>query len=203
MMKNLVLFILLSLLIFVGCERKRNEHNSEHNYERMIWVNPDENVEYDYKRTIWANPDENSEHGYERFIWINPDVECCGVKDPLNNLEWLKKIYDIKYKRYEQIDSSSYEYTSSYEYIFLFRNATTNADYIVRNSSMWHYNWVGIYECNGTIIDKGVFSGEIFANKITDDNKQQAEDYAEGCILCGEFFETHVLIDTIFYCIVK
>ena len=200
-MKKLILFISLSVLILVGCEEKHSEH--KHDYKRTIWVNPDVNIEHEPERTIWANPDENIEHKYKRTIWINSDVECCGVKDPLNNLEWLKKIYDIKYKRYEQIDSPSYEYTSSYEYIFLFKNASTNTDYIVRNSSMLHYNWVGIYECNGTIVDKGVFSGEIFTNKITNDKKRQAEDYAEDCLLCGEFFETHVLIDTIFYCIVK
>ena len=200
-MKKLIFFISLSVLILVGCEKKHSEH--KHDYERAIWVNPDVNIEHKHKHTIWANPDDNIEHKYKRTIWINPDVECCGEKDPLNNLDWLKKIYDIKYKRYEQIDSSSYEYTSSYEYIFLFRNASTNTDYIVRNSSMWHYNWVGIYECNGTIVDKGIFSREMFTNKITNDKKRQAEDYAEDCLLCGEFFETHVLIDTIFYCIVK
>ena len=33
------------------------------------------------------------ERNYERTTWVNPDVECCGVKDPLNNLEWLNERY--------------------------------------------------------------------------------------------------------------
>ena len=75
-MKKLIFLILLSLLILVGCERKRSEHN------------------------------------YERTIWVNPDVECCGVKDPLNNLGWLKE------------ESRFYEYNeappTNYNYIFYF-----------------------------------------------------------------------------------
>ena len=37
------------------------------------------------------------ERNYERTIWVNPDVECCGIKDPLNNLEWLKEWYEDSY----------------------------------------------------------------------------------------------------------
>ncbi len=58
-MKKLILFISLSTLIFAGCSVKK-EGDFTH-------------VKIDKKRTIW----------------INQDVECCGVKDPANNLEWL------------------------------------------------------------------------------------------------------------------
>ena len=138
------------------------------------------------------------EKKYERTIWVNPDVECCGVKDPLNNLEWLKELYDMRFNQYEQLKSSSYEY------IFLFKNDSISIDYIVRKSNMGKHTWFGLYECNGTFIDGGVFYNETLINKILDSNyeKQQIEEAADKCDLCEEFFKSNTLIDTISYYII-
>ena len=70
-MEKLMFFVLLSLFLFVGCEKR-----------------------------------------YKRTICVNSEVECCGVKDPLNNLEWLREASRFD----DYIDNSS----SDYNYIFLF-----------------------------------------------------------------------------------
>ena len=35
------------------------------------------------------------EKHYECTIWVNTDVECCNVKNPIDNLEWLKELYNV------------------------------------------------------------------------------------------------------------
>ena len=191
-MKKLIFLISLSLLILVGCERKRSEHNSEHEYERTIWINPAVNIGHNYKRSIWANPDENIEHEYERTIWINSDVECCGVKDPLNNLSWLNE------------KSRFYEYNEAphtdYNYIFLYRNKLTYKDHIVVNYYYSRISWVVIYDCEGTLIDGGGYS---FLKREQIVNREYSNECPEPCDTCDEFFQTHVLIDTIAYSDVK
>ena len=75
-MKRLIFFIPLFLFMLVGCEKKRSENNS--------------------------NPIEKPIE-YERTVWINPDVECCGVKDPINNLGWLKEASEFdEYKNQQK-----------------------------------------------------------------------------------------------------
>ena len=59
------------------------------------------------------------EKRYERTIWVNPDVECCGVKDPINNIEWLKDLWDNRILYYFQ-DSEGYSY------FLLYRNKKTS-----------------------------------------------------------------------------
>ena len=137
------------------------------------------------------------EKKYERTIWINPDVECCGVKDPINNLEWLKEFYDMRFNQYEQFKSSSYEY------IFLFRNDSNSIDYIVRQSNMGEYSWFGLYECNGTLFDSGIFVDDLSTNEYHKFSQRQMEEPAKHCDLCGEFFKNNTLIDTIYYYIIQ
>ena len=191
-MKKLIFLISLSLLILVGCERKRSQHNSEHEYERIIWVNSDVNIEHKHEHTIWANPDENIEHVYERSIWINPDVECCGVKDPLNNLGWLKET--SKFDEYNEAPQTDYNY------IFLYRNKLTYKDYIVVNYYYSRISWVIIYDCKGNLIDGGGYS-LLKREQIV--NREYSNECPEPCDTCDEFFQSHVLIDTIAYSDVK
>ena len=138
-----------------------------------------------------------SEHNYERTIWTNPDVECCGVKDPINNLEWLKDIYNTWFNQQLQY--------SSYEYIFLFKNDSNSTDFIVKKTKMGEQPWFGLYECNGTFIDGGIFLEKQLTNKILKNKseKQQTKEPAKDCDSCDEFFQTHTLIDTIAYFIIE
>ena len=87
-MKRLILFISLSLLILAGCSVKKDG-----NFTR---------VKIDKQRTVW----------------VNQNVECCGIKDIVNNWDWLKEMY-----------SYDFNYPAA---IFLFRDTITNEDYIVR-----------------------------------------------------------------------
>ncbi len=131
------------------------------------------------------------ERNYERTIWINPDVECCGVKDPLNNLEWLKESSRFD----EYIDRSS----SDYNFIFLFRNKETQKNHIVVNYYS-RVSWVTIYDCEGDYIDGGHYS---LQNQPKFVKSKIANDPPEPCDTCDEFFKIHTLIDTIAYSIVK
>ena len=136
------------------------------------------------------------EKKYDRTIWVNPDVECCGVKDPLNNLEWLKDIYNMRFNQYEQLT------TSSYEYIFLFRNDSNTIDYIVRKANMGKYSSFVLQECDGTLLDSGIFVDDLPTNKTQKFSQNQMEEPAKHCHLCGEFFKNNTLIDTIYYYII-
>ena len=91
-MKKIILFISLSLLILVGCSVKKDG-----NFTR---------VKIDRDRTVW----------------INQDVECCGVKDPANNLEWFKKTT-------KDLLTANISYRT-----FLFSDTIISEDYIVQHS---------------------------------------------------------------------
>ena len=130
------------------------------------------------------------EKRYERTSWVNSEVECGGVKDPLNNLEWLREASRFD----DYIDNSS----SDYNYIFLFRNKETQKDHIVIDyySSV---SCVRIYDCEGVRIDGGHYS-------LQNQPKYAKTKIANGppapCDTCDEFFRTHVLVDTIAYSVV-
>jgi hypothetical protein len=131
------------------------------------------------------------EKNYERTIWINPNVECCGVKDPLNNLKWLKE--SSKFDEYNAGEPTDYNF------IFLFRNNETQKDHIVINRYS-RVSWVNIYDCEGNYIDGGHCS---IQNQTKFMSPKLKNDPPEPCDTCHEFFKTHTLIDTIAYSMVK
>ena len=163
-MKKSIFFISLFLFSLVGCEKKRSENNSN-TIEKPI--------------------------EYEHTVWINPDVECCGVKDPLNNLEWLKET--SKFDEYKDAPASDYNF------IFLFRNKETKKDHIVVNRYN-RFSWVLIYNCEGVLIDGGSYSIQKQAQFIKNNVEN---DPPEPCDTCDTFFQTHILVDTIAYSMVK
>ena len=157
-MKKLMFFVLLSLFLFVGCEKR-----------------------------------------YERTIWVNSDVECCGVKDPLRNLLWLKEWY---------IDSYFYEGNEldhhSYGFVYVFENDSTSEKFVVTRIDKYNNfpDWFQLYTCDVNLIDEGVYwdySSE-YANPdvvFQKFNIQHIE--ARECVACYEFFDTHTLVDTMAY----
>ena len=166
-MKKLIFFILLSLLILVGCE---------------------------------------GEHNYERTIWVNPDVECCGVKDPLNNLEWLKTWYGNSY-----FNANRVLYRSCYWFIYVFKNKETSENFIVfkNNEVLTEHPYFILHSCDGKIIDEGNYSdlNSDYANpnpnmQFVSPNPPTIVE-PRPCSSCDEFFENHTLIDTIAYLHVK
>ncbi len=132
-----------------------------------------------------------SKHNYERTIWINPDVECCGVQDPINNLEWLREM-----SKFDEYNVSS---STDYNFIFLFKNNETQKDHIVVNRYS-RVSWVSIYDCEGNYIDGGHYSIQHQTKFISSKLKN---DPPEPCDTCYEFFKTHTLVDTIAYSMVK
>ena len=143
------------------------------------------------------------EKRYERTIWVNPDVECCGVKDPLNNLEWLNNWYEDSYFNRE-IDYPTYEI------IYLFCNNNTFDNFIVTKTFGTNYdNYFQLFTCDGEWIDEGRYlnynsdySNPDVLYQETQINVSKYTSIPE-CQLCDDFFENHTLVDTIAYFYVK
>ncbi len=93
------------------------------------------------------------EKRYERTIWVNPDVECCGVKDPINNLEWLNDLWNKK-------TSSDFQNREGYSYFLLYRNKITSEDFIVHCEKGIGYRDITALSCNR----KTIFYGSLPSN---------------------------------------
>ena len=172
-MKKLIFFILLSMLILVGCSVKKDG-----NFTR---------VKIDKQRTIW----------------VNHEVECCGVKAPANNLEWLNNKLIL-------------EKTTPYSYcVLLFRNNLDSTESIVIkcDHSFSFYDCSGIRFGGGLDYNKEYYSTlNMLSNINTNllkktENKRVAipSDFAAPapCSKCKHFFNNNTLIDVIAYYIVE
>ncbi len=140
------------------------------------------------------------ERNYERTIWINPDVECCGVKDPINNLEWLTEWYEDSY--FNRVIN----YPTS-QIIYLFSNDTTFEHFVVTKTFGNNYgNYFQIFTCDGELLDEGrYYNYDYDSDYVNIDilySKKQMI-MVPYCELCSDFFENHILIDTIAYIYVK
>ncbi len=175
-MKKLIFFISLSMLILVGCGVKKGGNST------------------------CTDIDKN------RTIWVNQEVECCGVKDPINNLEWLNNEF---YSTYNKCINYRTNYTFHY-YAFLFKNNVTQENFVIVNSNYYSgISWIIIYNCDGTIIDQGdgrVADGKKYM-KLFDVHYPDHPDFnysaPESCDSCDKFYEKHTLVDTIAHFIVK
>ncbi len=145
------------------------------------------------------------ERKYGCAIWTNPDAECCGVKDPLNNLEWLKRWYD--YSLLGRYSEGYYDRsTSVYQIVYVFRNDSTSQDCIITRTFGNNYrNYFQIYSCDGYLIDYGEYNyhgdfakSDFQIQKAKTDTSQNIPA-VEECNLCGYFFQTYTLVDTIAY----
>lgn len=140
------------------------------------------------------------EFNYKRTIWINPDVECCGVKDPINNLEWLTEWYEDSYF------NIVINYPTS-QIIYLFSNDTTFEHFVVTKTFGNNYdNYFQIFTCDGELLDEGrYYNYDYDSDYVNIDilySKKQMI-MVPYCELCSDFFENHILIDTIAYLYVK
>jgi hypothetical protein len=178
-MKKLVFFISLSMLILAGCSVKKDG-----NFTR---------VKIDRQRTVW----------------INKDIECCGVKDPANNLEWFKK-----YTNSLMLQNVSYR-------TFLYGDTIIPNDYIVILRRSTVVNSIVIYDCNGIKIGGGplncfsdIVACKSFLRQMSNSELEKKHKHSEQnnrsnnkrklarpspCFICDEFLKTHVLVDTISY----
>ena len=140
-----------------------------------------------------AGCEKNCEKNYERTIWVNPDVECCGVKNPLNNLEWLKEWYEDSYfNKGKRLDYEKYA-----EFIFVYENDSNKNEMIVRkviynNTMDWYY----VYYCDGEWLTAGTYYDN-YTYELSQKDSLNIQYTSTDCPLCEEFFSTHTLTDTI------
>ena len=132
----------------------------------------------------------------KRTMWTNPDVECCGVKDPINNLAWLTQT-----AYFDEYETASYSFSN---YILLFKNNTTHENFIVTNANTG-VSWVIIYDCDGNEIDGGhyIYTNSNKIDYVKNGYKSELAGPPYPCRTCRDFFKTHTLIDTIAYYIVE
>ncbi len=84
-------------------------------------------------------------------IWKDSKVECCGTKNPIKNLEWLKFIQD----------SDKYDFSC----VLLFKNDATQEYCIVTRGvnamrtgmHLIVMDKIAMYDCNGDMLDSGAF----------------------------------------------
>lgn len=133
---------------------------------------------------------------YEHNSWCNHDVEVCGVRDPLENLDWLKQQYQDcinAYERYVKIDQP-YHVTFN-----VYIDDETGESCFVFKIDEHGYN---AFYCDGTQIEGmlGTWYGD-------DKRPQSASDeHIKNspplmCDACDEFFSTHTFRLTIAECI--
>lgn len=135
------------------------------------------------------------EKHYKCTIWVNTDVECCNVKNPIDNLEWLKELYNVYKDAYKTTEFRQPDF------FFLFQNDTTQENFIVIDTKGEYSSWIHIYDCNGNKIDGGVYDRyDSPQNTLSNDINASPP---VPCHICDEFFKTHTLIDTIAYLIVE
>ena len=139
------------------------------------------------------------EKNYERTVWVNPDVECCSVKDPLNNLEWLKELYSV----YKDSYFSKKIELSEPEFFFLFQNSITQENFVVIDIQGKYGSWIHIYSCDGNKIDGGIYDYHQNINSENKFSESVNETPPPPCYICEEFFKTHTLTDTIAYFIAE
>ena len=126
--------------------------------------------------------------------WINPDVECCGVEDPLNNLEWLNEIH-IEYK-------SQYLYGHKAEILCLkYENKTTKEHSILFYEHKNSLRTVSAYYCNGGYFFCGSLGSspkyiDIFTVNQYTRSSEPMEPHMNSDIW-NTFVQENVLMDTL------
>lgn len=141
------------------------------------------------------------EKEYERTIWVNPDVECCGVKDPLNNLEWLTDWWNRRISYFQD--------SEGYLYFLLYKNKNTFEDIILYYDKKEGYNKY-VYACS---CSEKLFNGSLPAEYNDPTTKLNTKQYTLvppppdsppiSFDMWNNFLNENTLIDTIAYYIVN
>lgn len=165
-------------------------------------------------------------------VWMDSNVECCGVENPIKNLEWLK---------FKQ-NADKHDFSC----VLLFKNNVTQEYCIAiheingRRTGMYlvAVDGITLYNCNGVKLDEGAyFHGkpryDLYKNSITTQDRKlnkkikkvnkrcnKLEKKMEKarvkitesapnlqpprpCESCEEFMKTHTLVDIITYSYIK
>ena len=164
-------------------------------------------------------------------VWVNTKVECCGVKEPAKNLEWLKAEVEANF---------------DFSCVMLLKNNATQ-EYCVlvhgvkgvrTGMFLVAMDAVTLYNCNGVKLDRGAyFNGkpryDLYKNSVTTEDAKLSKRIAKvnkrynklekklekarvkitesapnlqpprPCESCEEFLKAYTLVDVITYSYIK
>lgn len=139
------------------------------------------------------------ERKYKTDIYTNPDIEVCGVKDPANNIGWLKEQLD-DYRLNDYYDSFHDDYCvysdSAGELVIVIIEQTDRTG-------------VRILNCAGDFIDGGYWSDPWYDFNSNPPTTPRSHDIQYSPVPtvcagpplywdeCDKFFRTHTFVDFI------
>jgi hypothetical protein len=124
----------------------------------------------------------------------NHDVECCGVKDPLNNIKWLNEIH---------LQQKSQFFYNKVEILCLkYENKTTKEHSILFYKNKVYPNSVKAYSCYGKkyfggSLDSSLDYVDIFDKSVTRSSEPMAPHIYVDSNIWNAFVQENVLIDTL------
>lgn len=130
-------------------------------------------------------------------IWENHDVECCGVEDPLNNLEWLNEFH-------LQHQTQCF-YGSNVEILCLkYENKTTKEHSILFYKRKVYPNSVKTYSCSGEKYFGGSIGSSpdyidifIYNQSVTRSSEPMAPHIYVDNNIWNTFVQENILVDTL------
>ena len=128
-------------------------------------------------------------------VWENHDVECCGIKAPLINLEWLNEIH-IEYK-------SQYLYGRKAEILCLkYENKTTKEHSILFYEHKVYPRHVSAYSCSGKWLFGGTLGAspryiDIFSFNQPTTRSSESMEPNMGSDIWNTFVQENILVDTL------
>ena len=125
--------------------------------------------------------------------WINPDVECCGVSDPINNLEWLNAIH-LK-------QQSQYLYEKVEILCLKYENKTTKEHSILFYKHKVYPRSVRMLSCEGKLFFSGTLGSspeyiDIFSSNQYTRSSECMQPHM-GNHIWNTFVQENVLMDTL------
>ena len=126
-------------------------------------------------------------------VWENHDVECCGVEDPLNNIEWLNKIH---------LQQKSQFFYYKVEILCLkYENKTTKEHSILFYEHKVYPRYVSAFSCEGKCLFCGTLGSspeyiDIFtSNQYTRSSESMAPHMDSD--IWNTFVQENILVDTL------
>ncbi len=165
-------------------------------------------------------------------IWVNSKIECCGVKKPIENLEWLNFKQNVDKHDFACVLLLKNNETQEYSIVVHEVNGMQTGMFLVA------VDGVTIYNCNGEKLDRGAyFNGkpryDLYKNSVVTQDKNLNKrinkinkrynklekklekarvKVAESapnlqrptpCATCEDFMKTHTLVDVVAYSYIK
>ena len=131
---------------------------------------------------------------YDCQVWVNEEAEVCGVKNPIENIDWLKKINQL------YVDDFNYYVKSNkyYEYVLsIYENNISAERYFV---IQWFSEYYEAYDCSQNEPFKAGKWKKENQSSTQQQNVQPSPLHEPICEGCDEFFENSTfLYDLVIY----